>query len=104
MVFRKKFFLKMIVGTFQTTSKQLFSYIFHILKLSIFLGIHSTHTVWVKEKGLVNFFFLKMIVGTFQTISKQLFSYIFRILKLSIFLGIHSKYTVLGSTKNSENF
>ena len=44
MVFRKNFFLKMIVGTFQTTSKQLFSYIFHVLKLSIFLGIHSSHS------------------------------------------------------------
>ena len=42
-MFEKLFFLKMIVGTFQTIFKQLFSHIFHILKLSIFLGIHSSH-------------------------------------------------------------
>ena len=55
MVFRKKFFLKMIVGTFQTRSKQLFSYIFHILKLSIFLGIHSKYTVLGSTKNSENF-------------------------------------------------
>ena len=55
MVFRKIFFLKMIVGTFQTTSKQLFSYIFHILKLVFFWEFTLNILYWAQQKILKTF-------------------------------------------------
>ena len=55
MVFRKKFFLKMIVGTFQTRSKQLFSYIFHILKLVFFWEFTLNILYWAQQKILKTF-------------------------------------------------
>ena len=55
MVFRKKFFLKMIVGAFQTRSKQLFSYIFHILKLVFFWEFTLNILYWAQQKILKTF-------------------------------------------------